>query len=210
MAADAVVRVPDDVDASRFETRQIDVTRPETLEGLCDGADVVITTVGLTGASTKVTNYDIDYRGNLNLIEAARAAGVAHFGYVSVINADKGDGIPMVHSKYLLEQELKASGLTYVIWAPHRLLPTTIAHVFWPMIKSKSVQLLKTKGGFEPRANVIDTRDFARFILETMCDKNRTYSVGGTETTTPTVRSPRCSTTPTASRTAPSRPCPRS
>ena len=72
VAADAVVRVPDDVDASRFETRQIDVTRPETLEGLCDGADVVVTTVGLTGASTRFTNYDIDYQGNLNLIEAAR------------------------------------------------------------------------------------------------------------------------------------------
>ena len=35
-----------------------------------------------------------------------------------------------------------------------------------------------------PRANVIDTRDFARFILETMCDENTTYSVGGTETYT--------------------------
>ncbi len=183
VAADAVVRVPDDVDASRFETRQIDVTRPETLEGLCDGADVVITTVGLTGASTRFTNYDIDYQGNLNLIEAARAAGVRHFGYVSVINADKGEGIPMVHSKYLLEEALKASGLTYVIWRPTGYF-YDIAHVFWPMIKSKSVQLLRTKGGFEPRANVVDTRDFARFILETMCDENKTYSVGGTETYT--------------------------
>ena len=183
VAADAVTRVPDDVDASRFETRQIDVTRPETLEGLCDGADVVITTVGLTGASTRFTNYDIDYQGNLNLIEAARAAGVQHFGYVSVINADKGEGIPMVHSKFMLEGALRASGLTYVIWRPTGYF-YDIAHVFWPMIKSKSVQLLKTKGGFEPRANVVDTRDFARFILETMCDENRTYSVGGTETYT--------------------------
>ena len=30
----------------------------------------------------------------------------------------------------------------------------------------------------------MDTRDFARFILETMCDENKTYSVGGTETYT--------------------------
>ena len=181
VAADAVMRVPEDVDASTFTTVQIDVTKPETLKHLCDGADVVITTVGLTGASTRFTNYDIDYQGNLNLIEEARAAGVAHFGYVSVINADRGDGIPMVHSKYLLENKLKESGLTYVIWRPTGYF-YDIAHVFWPMIKSKSVQLLKTKK--DPVANVVDTRDFARFIVETMCDDDRTYSVGGTETYT--------------------------
>lgn len=181
VAADAVMRVPEDVDASTFTTVQIDVTKPETLKRLCDGADVVITTVGLTGASTRFTNYDIDYQGNLNLIEEARAAGVAHFGYVSVINADRGDGIPMVHSKYLLENKLKESGLTYVIWRPTGYF-YDIAHVFWPMIKSRSVQLLKTKK--DPVANVVDTRDFARFIVETMCDDDRTYSVGGTETYT--------------------------
>lgn len=49
----------------------------------------------------------------------------------------------MVHSKYLLEEALKASGLTYVIWRPTGYF-YDIAHVFWPMIKSKSVQLLKT------------------------------------------------------------------
>ena len=57
IAADAVLRIPADVDQSRFTTKQIDVTKPETMKGLCDGADVVITTVGLTGASTKVNNY---------------------------------------------------------------------------------------------------------------------------------------------------------
>ena len=183
VAADAVVRVPEDLDPSRFKTRHIDVTQPKTLKGLCDGADVVITTIGLTGASTKFTNYDIDYQGNYNLILEAKAAGVKHFGYVSVVNADKGDGIPMVHAKYLLERELIDSHLTYVIWRPTGYF-YDIAHVFWPMIKSRSVQLLKTKGGFEPKANVIDTRDFADFILRTMCDENKIYSVGGAETYT--------------------------
>ena len=37
----------------------IDATNPATLKGLCDGAEVVITTMGLTGASTRFTSYDI-------------------------------------------------------------------------------------------------------------------------------------------------------
>ncbi len=181
VAADAVLRIPEDVDQSRFTVRQIYVTKPETMKGLCDGADVVITTVGLTGASTKVNNYDIDFHGNLNLLNEAKSAGVKHFDYISVINADKGDGIPMVHSKYLLEQELKKSGVPYVIYRPTGYF-YDIAHVFWPMIKSKSVQLLKVKK--DPVANVIDTADFAGFILKTMLEENKTYNVGGTETYT--------------------------
>jgi len=181
IAADAVMRVPADVDSSRFTARQIDVTRPETMTGLCDRADVVITTVGLTGASTKFNNYDIDYHGNLNLLNEAKKAGVKHFAYISVINADKGDGIPMVHSKYLMEQEIKKAGVPYVIYRPTGYF-YDIAHVFWPMIKSRSVQLLKVKK--EPVANVIDTRDFASYILKTMCDENKTYNIGGTETYT--------------------------
>ena len=46
---------------------KIDATNPETMKGMCDGADIVISTVGLTGASTKVTSYDIDHKCNLNI-----------------------------------------------------------------------------------------------------------------------------------------------
>ena len=59
----------------KYTFRAIDATNPETMKGLCDGAEVVITTVGLTGASTKVTSYDIDYKGNMNLYAEAKAAG---------------------------------------------------------------------------------------------------------------------------------------
>ena len=181
IAADAVLRIADDMDQSRFDARKIDVTDPASLAGLCDGVDIVITTVGLTTASTRFSNYDIDYQGNLNLLNEAVKAGVRQFDYISVINADKGDKVPMVNSKFLMEQELKKSGIQYVIYRPTGYF-YDIAHVFWPMIKTRSVQLLKVKN--MPRANVIDTPDFAKFILRTMQDENKTYNVGGTETYT--------------------------
>lgn len=67
----------------KYTPRAMDVTEPETLKGLCEGADVVITTVGLTGTSATITNYDIDYQGNLNLLREAQRAGVKHFSYIS-------------------------------------------------------------------------------------------------------------------------------
>ena len=60
----------------KYTFKAIDATNPETMKGLCEGADAVITTVGLTGASTRFTAYDIDFQGNLNLLNEAKAAGV--------------------------------------------------------------------------------------------------------------------------------------
>ena len=55
-----------------YTFKKLDVTRPEMLKGLCDGADAVISTVGLTKTSATLTNYDIDYQGNLNLLNETR------------------------------------------------------------------------------------------------------------------------------------------
>lgn len=164
---------------------KIDATKPETLNGLCQGADVVITTMGLTGASTKVTNYDIDYQGNLNLLEEAKASKSGdgrgpHFVYISVIKADSDPNVPMIHAKALFEEKLKESGLTYLIFRPTGYF-YDIAKVFWPMVTDGKVNLLGKKNY---SCNVVDCPDFADFIVSHMMDKNKTYSVGGKETYT--------------------------
>ncbi len=161
-----------------FTFRKLDVTKPEALKGLCDGADCVITTVGLTKTSATVTNYDIDYQGNLNLLREAQAAGVKHFAYVSVLKADKAPKVPMLHAKYLFEEELKKSGLTWCIFRPTGYF-YDIVKVFKPMIEKGEVTLL---GNTPVHANVVSTEDFADFIVAHMMDDNKTYNVGGKET----------------------------
>ena len=162
----------------KYTPRAMDVTEPETLKGLCEGADVVITTVGLTGTSATITNYDIDYQGNLNLLREAQRAGVKHFSYISVIKADSDPQVPMLHAKYLFEQELKKSGISWVIHRPTGYF-YDIAKVFMPMIEKGQVTLL---GKQDVHANVIDTPDFAQFIVLHMTDDNQMFDVGGKET----------------------------
>ena len=161
-----------------FTFRKLDVTNAQALKGLCDGADVVITTVGLTTSSATVTNYDIDYQGNLNLLNEAKAAGVKNFAYVSVIKADKAPKVPMLHAKYLFEEELKKSGLNWVIYRPTGYF-YDIVKVFRPMIEKGEVTLL---GNDPVHANVVSTEDFAEFIVSSMTDENKVYNVGGKET----------------------------
>ncbi len=161
-----------------FTFKKLDVTNAESLKGLCDGADVVISTVGLTKASATVTNYEIDYKGNLNLLEEAKRAGVKNFAYTSVIRADEAKDVPLVNSKYMFEQELVKSGLNYVIYRPTGYF-YDIIKVFKPMIEKGEVTLL---GKTDVHCNVISTEDFAEFIVAHMCDENKTYSIGGKET----------------------------
>lgn len=179
LAVDMVLRELDGIEGS-YEKKQVDVTKPEQLARLCEGADAVITTVGLTRTSAEVTNYDIDYRGNLNLLNEAKRAGVKKFAYVSVLKADRAPKVPMLHAKYLLEEALKASGIDYVIFRPTGYF-YDIAKVFKPMIEKGEVTLLGKK---PVSANVIDTTDLADFMLLHLSDKNVTYDIGGTETYT--------------------------
>lgn len=167
----------------KYTFRSIDATNPDSLKGLCDGADVVVTTMGLTSASTKVTSYDIDYQGNLNLLNEAKAAGVKKFNYISVISCDQpgAEKVPMLHAKYLFEQDLKKSGMDYVIYRPTGYF-YDIAKVFRPYVEKGQMQLLKNYGNV--KANVVDCPDFAEFIAEHLDDTNKTYSVGGKETYT--------------------------
>ena len=164
----------------KYEFHAIDVTKPETLEGTCQGADAVITTVGLVGASKTLTNYDIDLNGNLNLLNEAKKAGVKKFVYVSVIKCDTDPTVPMLEAKHQFEEKLKESGIDYVIIRPTGYF-YDIAKVFMPMIEKGKVTLLGRK---DYPCNVIDTTDLADFILAHLGDQNKTYNVGGNETYT--------------------------
>lgn len=167
----------------KYTFKAIDATKPESLAGICDGVDVVITTMGLTVASAKFTAYDIDYNGNMNLYKEAVKAGVKKFNYVSVIACDQpgAEKIPMLHAKHMVEEELKKGSTDYVIYRPTGYF-YDIAKVFKPYIDKGEMQLLK--GYHNVKANVVDCPDFAAFIVEHMCDTNATYEVGGKETYT--------------------------
>ncbi|BBF43486.1 oxidoreductase [Lachnospiraceae bacterium KM106-2] len=178
VAVDQVIRKIEGLDPGSYQAKQIDITKTESLMGICEGADAVITTVGLTKTSATLTNYDIDYHGNKNLLDEAVRAKVKKFVYISVLKADGREDVPMLHAKYLMEQELKKSGISYVIHRPTGYF-YDIAHVFMPMIEKGKVTLLGKK---PVHANVIDTADFACFIMEHLKDLNVTYDVGGKET----------------------------
>ncbi len=118
IAADAVTAPLEPWKARLAGVRVVNLTDPRSLEGLCDGADCVITTVGI-GRPKTIDAYDkVDYKGNRNLLEAAKKSGVRKFVYTSIFNADSDPSVPMLKAKAKMEAELKASGLEWLIIRP--------------------------------------------------------------------------------------------
>ena len=64
-------------------------TDDRTLDGLCDGVDAVVSSLGIRAFSGAVTYEEVDYRANLNVLRRAEAAGVGRFAFVSVLHGDR-------------------------------------------------------------------------------------------------------------------------
>ena len=78
----------------------------------------------------------------MNLYAECKRAGVKKFNYISVISCDEpgAEKVPMLHAKYRFENELKKSGISYVIHRPTGYF-YDIAKVFRPYVEKGEMQL---------------------------------------------------------------------
>lgn len=105
--------------SSEFDIVEAEVTCPETLKGICEGVDTVISSIGITRQKDHLTYMDVDYQANVNLIEEAKRSGVRKFIYVSVLNGDKLRQLKICEAKEKLVDYLMASGMEYCIIRPN-------------------------------------------------------------------------------------------
>ncbi len=160
------------------------VTRPETLKGLCQGIDVVFTSIGTRSCIRKPTIWEVDYQGNLNLLEAAQREGVQHFIFVSVVRGSEMARMsPIAEAREKVAQAVRESGLDYTIFAPTGFF-NDMAEFFFAAQKRGAIRLFGEGLG---RINPLSALDFgeevARVILASQ-GRNEVREVGGCETFT--------------------------
>ncbi|MFZ7092881.1 SDR family oxidoreductase [Primorskyibacter sp. 2E233] len=95
-----------------------EATRPETLNGIMDGVDLVVSSLGITRQADRLGYREVDFQANLNLLREAEAAGVGRFAYVHVLNADAMAGVPLVDAKTAFVEALHASDMLATVIAP--------------------------------------------------------------------------------------------
>lgn len=182
----ALVRDPNRLGTERAHGVDVFVgqaTRPETLEGLCDGISVVVSALGVRSLARRPTPWDVDYQGNLNVLTCAQRAGVKHFIFVGVLHgaAARAD-LPVLEPRERFIDVLRQSGLTWTILRPTGAF-NDMAMIFRQARHGRAYLL----GSGETRINPIHGADLASEVVRCIEDAgayNRTYDVGGPDTFT--------------------------
>ncbi len=178
----ALVRDADKIkvdDYQGLEVCEAEITARESISGLCDGVDIVISTVGITRQKDGLSYMDVDYQANVNLLEEAQSAGVGKFIYVSALNADKLTHLSICRAKELFVDKLRNSGLSYCVIRPNGFFSDMAE--FFTMAQRGRAYLFGTG---QYRSNPIHGADLAVVCVDAIASEDRELEVGGPETLT--------------------------
>ncbi len=151
-----------------------EVTEPETLAGLCDGIEVVFSSVGMTRQTDKLTFQDVDYQGNKNILERALEAPVGKFIYVSVYNAQLVEHLAIIKAHEDFVRVLQGSGLPHTIIRPTGYFSDMGEYL--QMAKSGRAYLV---GDGENRMNPIHGADLAQLCADAIISGDSQVPAGG-------------------------------
>jgi uncharacterized protein YbjT (DUF2867 family) len=157
-----------------------DVRQRDTLDVACRGVSTVITTAIARMHEDPAAAQAINLDGCLNLIDAAKAAGVKLFIFTSALGCDPDSPAPFVAAKGKVEQALRASGMPYTILAPDIFMDTWImAIVGGPALQGAPVWLV---GEGRDRHSFVAAADVAAFAVNALNNPaavNQTIPIGG-------------------------------
>jgi NADH dehydrogenase len=157
-----------------------DLKDPASLDRACAGIEVVITTANSASRGGSDNPESVEEQGNRNLVDAARAAGVRQFVFVSALGSDLNSPVPLLRGKAIAEQYLRESGLTYTI-----LMPNLFMEIWCPNIVGRSAlagQPVTLIGEGRRRHSMISAVDVAAFAVAATGNEgahNRVLVLGG-------------------------------
>jgi NADH dehydrogenase len=165
------------------ELVQGDMTDPESLKRAVNGVDTVVHLVAIRQGTTEQFRR-IMIEGTQGLLDAAKAAGVKRFVLMSALGTteETKDVVPYYGAKWAEEQDVKASGIPYVIFRPSFIFAEGggILKTFAKLAKIGPVTAVTGKGTQLIQPIWID--DLAQFFAEAATRDdvlNQTWELGG-------------------------------
>jgi len=169
----AVVRKGKSVEGAH-KLIEADVTRPSTLEGAFDDAELVFSALGITRQTDKVTYEDIEYTANHNALREAMRAGAKRFGVISAVNPNALEGLAIMESRERFIRELRQSAVASTVVRATGFF-SDLQDVF-NMAASGRAYLI---GDGTTRANPVHGEDLAAAAVDAMVDGLDAVDVGG-------------------------------
>ncbi|HSK18694.1 MAG TPA: SDR family oxidoreductase [Longimicrobiales bacterium] len=140
-----------------------DLRDPQSLARACADVTTVITTANSAGRGGGDTPESVDRVGNRSLIDAARAAGVDHFVFVSALGASEQSPVDFFRAKAETERHLVESGMAWTVLQPNIFMEVWIGMlVLMPVQQGRPVTLV---GRGDHRHAMISMGDVAAFAV---------------------------------------------
>src|SRR6266478_9382523 len=161
-----------------------DLRNPAALLSACRGVEQVLAAARALDGKGDNNPHTVDDAGNRHLIDAARAAGVKYFIFVSVQGASPDSPLEFFRIKYRTEQYLRDSGLSFTIIRPSAFMDLWAQLIGQPVVEQGKTTIF---GRGNNPINFVSVQDVARFVRIALDDpraRNAVIEVGGPENLT--------------------------
>jgi uncharacterized protein YbjT (DUF2867 family) len=162
-----------------------DLKEHRSLDAACAGVGAVVSTATVTRSRQQGDSIEAsDQQGQLNLVEAARTAGVSRFVYISYSGQIDSDD-PLTRAKRAVEHAVRQSGMSYTILRPSYFMEAWLG----PNLGFDYENAKATIYGSGTKAvSWISLGDVAEFAVRSLVDAaagNATLELGGPEALSP-------------------------
>lgn len=173
----------DDLAQAGCEPSLGDIKYQQSFGPAFHGVETVITTASAIDPQAMNDSFQrLDVEGNRNLIDAAHAAGVRQFIFVSSLGSDPAHPDPYFRAKGQTEAYLRISGMPYTILAAAPSLETWIERlVQLPMMMGQPVSVVGSGTRRHALISRVDLAAFATAVIGHPAALNATIALGGPE-----------------------------
>ncbi|HWO22674.1 MAG TPA: SDR family oxidoreductase [Kofleriaceae bacterium] len=157
-----------------------DLKQPESLARACAGVSHLILTASSTLSRVEGDSIEsVDRLGNLALIDAAKAAGIERFVFVSFPRHELS--FPLQDAKLAVEAALVGSGLGYTILQPPHFWEIWASPALGFDIAGGKARIFGTGEGQNSWISLFDVAKAAIAALDRPAAQNRAFAFGGPE-----------------------------
>lgn len=186
----ALVRPTSDASKlERLKTKGITLVRGDlkerpTLDACCQGIRTVISTPSATFSRQPGDSIaTVDHQGQLNLVEAAKAAGVRHFIFVSFPPVP--EDFALQRAKRAVEQKLKESGIASTVLQPTFFTETWLSPTVGFDFANAQARIYGSGINKISWISYLDVAAFAVASVENPAAQNAVIKLGGPEALSP-------------------------
>jgi uncharacterized protein YbjT (DUF2867 family) len=174
----------DELRAAGAELAMGDLKDPASILAACAGATAVLSTASsMLSRQPGDTIEGVDRLGQLQLIEAAKSAGVKHFVYLSFSPIAEDFGLQ--RAKREVERALIASGMTYTILRPTFFMEIWLSAALGFDVAARRARIFGTGENPISWISFPNVAEFAVRSIDTPAARNATFTLGGPEALAP-------------------------